>query len=123
LVIFYYPVLRRKYDVQKHAFPTLLLQNQCPDWPSARGKTVAFSAPVSTSGVTTDTENWNQLARDARLEHLEAQALETLKITVESFKRPAFPCALIAGDVVCIPIRTQSLPLFFFGCDKFWFYC
>jgi len=92
--------------VQKHAFSTLFLQNQCPGWPSARGKTVACAAPLSTSGVTTDTENWNQQARDARLQHLETQALETLKITVESFERPAFPCSLLSDYVVCIPIRT-----------------
>lgn len=49
-----------------------------------------------------ETEVWNQQARDARLQHLEAQAIETLQRTVESFERPAFPCALIAGDVVSI---------------------
>jgi len=99
------PVLRRKCDVQKHAFPTLLLQNQCLGWPSERGRTVACAVPVSTSGLTIDIGKWNQQARDARLQHLEAQALETLTTTVDSFERPAFPCALIAGDVVCIPIK------------------
>lgn len=91
--------------MQKPTFPTLLLQNQCSGWPSGRGRNVACTAPVSTSGLTNDTEKWNQQARDARLQHLEAQALETLKTTVDSFEKPAFPCALIAGDVVCIPIR------------------
>lgn len=91
--------------MQKPAFPTLLLQNQCSGWSSGRGRTVACTAPVSTSGLATDTETWNQQARDARLQHLEAQALETLKITVDNFQKPAFPCALIAGDVVCIPMR------------------
>lgn len=57
---------------------------------------------VSTRSSVGETEVWNQEARDARLQHLEAQAIETLQRTVENFERPAFPCALIAGDVVSI---------------------
>jgi hypothetical protein len=70
---------------------------------------------MSTSGSTIDTEKWNQQARDARLQHLEAQALETLKMTVESFEKPAFPCALIAGDVVC----ALFLPPLLWQCKDF----
>ena len=58
-----------------------------------------------TSGSTIDTGKWNQQARDARLQHLKAQALETLKQTVESFERPAFPCASIVVDGVCTLFR------------------
>lgn len=33
---------------------------------------------------------------------LQESALQALKTTVENFDRPAFPCALIAGDVVIL---------------------
>lgn len=33
---------------------------------------------------------------------LQESALGTLKTAVEAFERPAFPCALIAGDVVIL---------------------
>ncbi|KAG0627065.1 hypothetical protein M758_2G171300 [Ceratodon purpureus] len=99
--------LPRKHDAQKLAFPTLLLQQQCSGWATGRGRTLTCAVPVSTSGSTIDTEKWNQQARDARLEHLEAQALETLKKTVESFEKPAFPCALIAGDVVILDLLSR----------------
>jgi phosphoadenosine phosphosulfate reductase len=71
---------------------------------------VARAVQVSTKGSAVDTEEWNKQARETRLQHLEAQALETIAKTIDSFERPAFPCALIAGDVVCI----HSYPLLCF---------
>lgn len=70
---------------------------------------MACTVPVvcTSSSATADIEKWNQEARDARLHHLEAQALETLKITVDRFERPAFPCALIAGDVVILDLLNR----------------
>jgi hypothetical protein len=47
-----------------------------------------------------DVEEWNKKGKLNRLEHLEEQALETLKHALYDFERPAFPCALITGDVV-----------------------
>ena len=58
-----------------------------------------FAMPVSVAGKA-DVEVWNKEARSSRLAHLEAQALKALEHTLEAYERPAFPCALIAGDVV-----------------------
>jgi phosphoadenosine phosphosulfate reductase len=40
------------------------------------------------------------------------EAIGTLKVAVDNFKHPVFPCALIAGDVVLLHLlhRSQLLP-------------
>lgn len=62
-----------------------------------------FAMPVSVAGKA-DVEVWNKEARSSRLAHLEAQALKALEHTLEAYERPAFPCALIAGDVVILDL-------------------
>eukprot|EP00271_Cylindrocystis_brebissonii_P011921 TRINITY_DN29944_c0_g1_i1.p1 TRINITY_DN29944_c0_g1~~TRINITY_DN29944_c0_g1_i1.p1 ORF type:complete len:351 (-),score=66.84 TRINITY_DN29944_c0_g1_i1:449-1420(-) len=52
-------------------------------------------------------EEWNAAARTARLEHLESQALDTLRKTLDNFEHPTFPCALIAGDVVILDLLNK----------------
>jgi phosphoadenosine phosphosulfate reductase len=37
----------------------------------------------------------------------QASALDTLRHAVEAFERPAFPCALIAGDVVILALLAK----------------
>ncbi|CAI6003091.1 unnamed protein product [Closterium sp. NIES-65] len=55
------------------------------------------------SAVTSaDVEEWSKAARLVRQEQLEGQALDALQKTIDSFERPTFPCALIAGDVVIL---------------------
>ncbi|EFJ38718.1 hypothetical protein SELMODRAFT_270214 [Selaginella moellendorffii] len=51
-----------------------------------------------------DIQQWNDEAYEARLQHLESQAKSVLQKTIECFERPAFPCALIAGDVVMLDL-------------------
>jgi hypothetical protein len=46
--------------------------------------------------------NFNHEATKQRLEFLEKQAIKALHTAAEQFKRPTFPCALIAGDVVIL---------------------
>nr|CAD32963.1 phosphoadenosine-phosphosulphate reductase [Physcomitrium patens] len=94
----------RKCAFHKPSFPSLVFQSYCLGWASGRGKTAASAVPVTTSGSSIDIKKCNEQARDARLQHLEAQALETLQKTVENFEKPAFPCALIAGDVVILDL-------------------
>lgn len=60
------------------------------------------TASVSASSTRVDIERWNLGAREERLKHLEEQALQALRATVDTFEHPAFPCALIAGDVVLL---------------------
>ncbi|GAQ87007.1 Phosphoadenosine phosphosulfate reductase [Klebsormidium nitens] len=55
-----------------------------------------------------DVDEWNKKGKIQRLEHLEEQALETLKHALYDFERPAFPCALIAGDVVILDLLARS---------------
>ena len=38
---------------------------------------------------------------------VKAQALAALKTAVDSFERPVFPCALIAGDVVLLHLLSR----------------
>ena len=47
-----------------------------------------------------EVEQWVKKSREDRIQHLEDQSLSILKSTIESSQNPAFPCALIAGDVV-----------------------
>ncbi|EIE26875.1 adenine nucleotide alpha hydrolases-like protein [Coccomyxa subellipsoidea C-169] len=49
-----------------------------------------------------DIDSWVQDSRRSREQWLEESALGALKTAVEAFERPAFPCALIAGDVVIL---------------------
>jgi hypothetical protein len=51
-----------------------------------------------------DVEQWVKKSREDRIRHLEDQALWILKSTIDSSQNPAFPCALIAGDVVRLNI-------------------
>ncbi len=99
----------RSFEFRGHFLPACLSHKQ-----GSMQRTcsigVARAVQVSTKGSAVDTEEWNKQARETRLQHLEAQALETIGKTVDSFERPAFPCALIAGDVVCI----HSYPLLCF---------
>ncbi|KAI5076552.1 hypothetical protein GOP47_0008617 [Adiantum capillus-veneris] len=46
-------------------------------------------------------------AREHRLQHLEEQALWVLREIVNSYQTPAFPCALIAGDVVILDLLSK----------------
>ena len=100
----------RNLEVRTSAFSSCILQKQ--SW--GRGRATAIKAVQLSTKGNVDTEEWNKQARDARLQHLEAQAVETLKNTVEHFERPAFPCALIAGDVVCIHLNLRPLHLFWY---------
>lgn len=54
-----------------------------------------------------DVDQFVQHAKTKRLDLLERQALETLKIAVESSEHPVFPCALIAGDVVILEMLAK----------------
>eukprot|EP00884_Botryococcus_braunii_P008817 jgi/Botrbrau1/17937/Bobra.50_1s0033.2 len=49
-----------------------------------------------------------EVYRHNRNEFLEAQALQAIKDAVEAFKTPAFPCALIAGDVVILELLDRA---------------
>ncbi|KAK9823415.1 hypothetical protein WJX72_002591 [[Myrmecia] bisecta] len=49
-----------------------------------------------------DVAPWVEEARSKRLQQLEEQALDALQKAVDNFEHPAFPCALIAGDVVIL---------------------
>ncbi|CAI5524715.1 unnamed protein product, partial [Closterium sp. Naga37s-1] len=64
-------------------------------------RTAAGSARAS-AVTSTDVEEWSKAARLVRQEQLEGQALDALQKTIDSFERPTFPCALIAGDVVIL---------------------
>ncbi|KAK9916259.1 hypothetical protein WJX75_000636 [Coccomyxa subellipsoidea] len=52
--------------------------------------------------ATVNIDSWVEDSRRSREQWLEESALGTLKTAVEAFERPAFPCALIAGDVVIL---------------------
>ncbi len=99
----------RSFEFWGH-FPAACLSHKQGSMQRRGSIGVARAVQVSTKGSAVDTEEWNKQARETRLQHLEAQALETIRKTVDSFERPAFPCALIAGDVVCI----HSYPLLCF---------
>ncbi|CAK0787949.1 hypothetical protein CVIRNUC_011171 [Coccomyxa viridis] len=58
------------------------------------------SAAVTAGKV--DLDAWIQQSRESRWQWLEDSALQALKTAAENFERPAFPCALIAGDVVIL---------------------
>jgi len=79
------------------------------------------SVSAAVAAPARDVEAWNEAQRSARLDMLEvrtlsaphmllgrslphpqAQALAVLATAVSEFQRPAFPCALIAGDVVIL---------------------
>ncbi|CAI5507921.1 unnamed protein product [Closterium sp. Naga37s-1] len=64
-------------------------------------RTAAGSARAS-AVTSADVEEWSKAARLVRQEQLEGQALDALQKTIDSFERPTFPCALIAGDVVIL---------------------
>lgn len=71
--------------------------------PGRRRKAVAratVSEKTDKQVTTKDVEEWNKKGKIQRLEHLEEQALETLRHALYDFERPTFPCALITGDVV-----------------------
>ena len=51
-------------------------------------------------GIVSKVDDWNLEARSLHLKSLEEEALRALKVTIDSFSHPTFPCALIAGDVV-----------------------
>eukprot|EP00466_Bigelowiella_natans_P000469 jgi/Bigna1/33311/e_gw1.1.454.1 len=42
-----------------------------------------------------------------RQAHLESQAMQAIKFTVENYEHPVFPCALIAGDVVLLELLNR----------------
>lgn len=68
---------------------------------------VMRSSHVARAAVTqeiVDVEVWNKNAKQSRLAHLEAQAIEALQTAISNFERPTFPCALIAGDVVILDL-------------------
>ncbi|BBN13532.1 hypothetical protein MPTK1_6g04280 [Marchantia polymorpha subsp. ruderalis] len=54
-----------------------------------------------------DVTEWNKQVRDERLSILETQALNALRKTIENYQRPAFPCALITGDVVILDLLSR----------------
>ncbi|CAI5464398.1 unnamed protein product [Closterium sp. Yama58-4] len=68
--------------------------------PARLGPTGSSPARMGNSGA--DVEEWSKAARLVRQEQLEGQALDALQKTIDSFERPTFPCALIAGDVVIL---------------------
>ncbi|CAM6008028.1 unnamed protein product [Sphagnum balticum] len=97
----------RSFEFRGHFLPACLSHKQGSM--QRRGSIgVARAVQVSTKGSAVDTEEWNKQARETRLQHLEAQALETIQKTVDSFERPAFPCALIAGDVVILDLLHRA---------------
>lgn len=67
-----------------------------------RTSIVAVAAPAVDIGT------FVKVSKEARLQHLESQAMTALQQAVESFPgRVTFPCALIAGDVVIIDILSR----------------
>lgn len=75
-------------------------------------KDARFRFEVKTRAAATDAapvqvEKWAKKAREDRLHHLEEQALWVLRETVNSYQDPAFPCALIAGDVVILALLNK----------------
>jgi len=71
----------------------------------------AFADRATTAthrGVSVAAEPWggdavgdmNKVAKEMRLKHLEEQAIQSLKLAVDSGKKVVFPNAMIAGDVV-----------------------
>jgi hypothetical protein len=60
-----------------------------------------------------DVDDLNKKVKATRLEHLEAEAIDALKKTIEKYQRPAFPCALITGDVVWISKLLLAIPRVF----------
>jgi phosphoadenosine phosphosulfate reductase len=63
---------------------------------------VSTNATAQQQTAEANYQSWIDDSKARRLEHLEEQALQALKQAAENFKRPAFPCALIAGDVVIL---------------------
>jgi len=63
-----------------------------------------------TAAAVTEEQNdaWNAAAKDARLVHLEAQAIQALLTAAETFEHVTFPCALIAGDVVILHLLNKA---------------
>ncbi|KAH7421655.1 hypothetical protein KP509_13G069400 [Ceratopteris richardii] len=62
---------------------------------------------TASNQVIAQVEDLSRKAREQRLQHLEEQALFVLKEIVNSYQSPAFPCALIAGDVVILDLLSK----------------
>ncbi|KAJ7513394.1 hypothetical protein O6H91_06G127100 [Diphasiastrum complanatum] len=72
--------------------------------PLSRPPRVRAESVASDTKELLDVNEWNKQFRDARLKHLEAQALDAFKKAVDTFRNITFPCALIAGDVVILDL-------------------
>jgi|UniRef100_A0A7S3S954 phosphoadenosine phosphosulfate reductase len=64
-----------------------------PHASSSRAASTAVSMGMDISELIDD-------AKKSRLEHLEAQAIQSLKVAVDQFEKPVFPNAMIVGDCV-----------------------
>lgn len=62
---------------------------------------------VQAGSTIVEIEEWVNEARANRLQHLEEQALAILRKSIDTFRNPAFPCALIAGDVVILDLLNK----------------
>eukprot|EP00850_Spirogloea_muscicola_P009345 SM000052S17737 [mRNA] locus=s52:428610:431364:+ [translate_table: standard] len=82
-----------------------------PRWRASPRSARASAAPLRTAVAAVrkevDVAALNKEARLARLDHLEAQAMDVLRQTVASFEHPTFPCALITGDVVILDLLSK----------------
>ncbi|GJP31608.1 hypothetical protein CLOM_g14410 [Closterium sp. NIES-68] len=77
-------------------------QKSIPARQTATIRRTAVGSVRASAAAGADVEEWSKAARLVRQEQLEGQALDVLQKTIDSFERPAFPCALIAGDVVIL---------------------
>lgn len=81
------------------------MHGDCLKARSWRRSIVKSHARAGTVGI--GLEEWVKEVVGDRLQHLEDQALAVLKKTVDTFENPAFPCALIAGDVVILDLLNK----------------
>ncbi|KAL2621717.1 hypothetical protein R1flu_001922 [Riccia fluitans] len=71
------------------------------------GKSFASQVRGSSVATNVDVSEWNKQVREDRLAFLETQAIDALRKTIDSYQKPAFPCALITGDVVILDLLSR----------------
>lgn len=80
------------------------------EWSPFRDMRLRFQVTAkaaASEALPVQVEDLIKKAREHRLKHLEEQALWVLRETISSYQNPAFPCALIAGDVVILDLLSK----------------
>mmetsp|Transcript_40151 Transcript_40151/g.48654 ORF Transcript_40151/g.48654 Transcript_40151/m.48654 type:complete len:447 (+) Transcript_40151:64-1404(+) len=95
------------------AKPAFANRSQIASLKAVKKYNTALTASRRTVNVTAEVSEemnneWNKAAVADRLNHLEAQAIQSLKTACENFEHVTFPCALIAGDVVILELLNKA---------------